>query len=541
VIFFEYLAKLIKTFSRREKQVFWTAAAILIASSGTRLAIAIQENSIWQPIAGGTYTEGLVGQPNFINPILSGNQIDQDLSSLVYLPLSEFVAAQETQENSQVHIISLKENLKWSDGQPLTADDVIFSFQLIQNQEINSPLALRWQGAEIERLSEIKVKFTLPSAYGFFGYHLQKLPILPEHIFGKIPAANLKLSDYNLEPIGSGPYKFKSLDKKSTGLITEYRFIANPLYNGENKPYIKNIVFKFYENDEEMLTAFRLRKIDGFGTLKPFVFQEQLPKYAEIQAMPMPRYYAVFFNASVNPQLKNKKLRYALSEAIDKKELTRLLFKENGLTIESPFIQPVKTEDFLSFDPEDAKRRLAAIKNFKPEEIELNIAIPEISFLQTTAEFIKKSWQDIGFTKTNIITFGTEEIVGNVIKTRNYEILLFGQSLENPLDLLPFWHSSQRFYPGSNLALYENSKVDALIETVRQRYQPENPASINPQLQELENQITKDAPAIFLYSLPYVYVHNEKLKGLETMTITNPADRFRNISAWHILSARVIE
>lgn len=541
MIFFDYLIKIIKTFSREERRLFWIAAAILIIASGTRFAVAIQENSSWQPVTGGSYTEGLIGQPNFINPILSGNQIDQDLSALVYLPLSEFVATQEIQENGQIHIISLGEGLKWSDGEPLTADDVIFSLRLIQNPEINSPLALRWQGAEIERLSEIKVKFTLPSAYGFFDYHLQKLPIIPEHIFGKVPPANMKLSDYNLEPIGSGPYRFKSLDKKTSGLITKYEFTINPFYNGEQKPYIKNIAFEFYENDDELLEAFRLRKIDGFGTLKPFVFQEQLPKYAEVQSMPMPRYYAVFFNASVNPELKNKELRYALTEAINKKELTNLLFQENGQVVESPLVHSERSEAFLPFDAESAKNRLATIRNLKPEEIELNIAVPEISFLQTTAEFIKKSWQDIGFTKTNIITFSPEDIVNNVIKTRNYEILLFGQSLENPLDLLPFWHSSQRFYPGSNLVLYENPKVDALIETIRQRYQPENPTGTDLQVQELENQIIKDAPAIFLYSLPYVYVHNEKLNGLETITITNPADRFRNISAWHVLTARVIK
>ncbi len=541
MIFFEYLIKIIKTFSRRERYFFWIAVTVLTTASLTRLAIAIQENSVWQPVAGGTYTEGLVGQPNFINPIISGNQIDQDLSSLVYLPLSEFVVNQETQENNQVNVISLKEGLKWSDGQPLTADDVIFSFNLIQNSEINSPLALRWQGVEIERLSEIKVKFTLPSAYGFFGYHLQKLPILPEHIFGKIPAVNIKLSDYNLEPVSNGPYQFKSLDKKSSGLITEYDFTVNPYYYKDQKPYIKNIVFKFYENDDQLMEAFRLRKIDGFGTLKPFVFQEQLPKYAQVVSLPMPRYYAIFFNPNVNPDLKNKDIRYALTEAIDKKNLTETLFRDNGQPVNGPFMDKTEDGEFLPFNPEDAKQRLAQIKNLNPGDIELNIAVPDIAFLQTTAEAVKTAWENIGFTKTNIVTFSIDDIVNNVIKTRNYEILLFGQSLENPLDLLPFWHSSQRFYPGSNLAVYENPKADALIETIRQRYDEKNPDGIAAQKQELENTIVKDAPAVFLYSLPYIYVHNEKLQGLENIQITNPADRFRNISDWHVLTARVIK
>lgn len=541
VILSDYLTRIIKALSRRERRVFWLVVAILIIAAAGRLAIAIEENSSWQPVTGGSYTEGLIGQPNFINPIISGSQIDQDLSALVYLPLSEFVATEEVQEKGQVHVISLKEDLKWSDGRPLTADDVVFSLGLIQNQEVASPLALRWQGAEIERISEIKVKFTLPAAYGFFGYHLQKLPVLPVHIFGQIPTANLKLSDYNLKPVGSGPYQFKSLEKKSTGLITEYRFTINPYYQRKTEPRIKNVIFKFYENEEQLISAFRLRKIDGFGTLKPSIFQEKLPEYAQTISLPMPRYYALFFNPSVNPAFKDKTLRLALAESVDKAELTKLLFGENGQPVYSPFGQPIAEEPFPVFDPTAAAERLAASRTLEPEEIELNIAVPEIGFLQTTAEFIKQAWTAVGFAKINIISFNTDEIVNDIIKTRNYEILLFGQSLENPLDLLPFWHSSQKFYPGSNLALYESAKVDALIETVRQRYDAGNPIGIDPQLAELENQITKDIPAVFLYSLPYVYVHNDKLNGLEASTIANPADRFRNIADWYVLRARVIE
>jgi peptide/nickel transport system substrate-binding protein len=519
---------MIKAFLPQERRLFFIAIIIFILATISRTTIAIKENSEFVPIAGGVYKEGIVGQPIYVNPIISSNQTDIDIAALVYSPLSQFIENSEIQDQGKSYIVVLKEKLFWSDGQPLTSDDVVFTIKLIQNPETQSPLFNNWQNIDVERLSEIKLKFLLPTPYVFFVEQLNHLPIIPKHIFGDIPSANLKLSRYSLEPtVSSGPYYFESFSKKDNGFITEYQLKINQYYSGP-KPYIKNFIFKFYENEDDLLKAFQLRKIDGFGTLKPFNFNEFIPKNAIIHKINMPRTYALFFNSKVNPLLKDKKFRQALAEAINKEELIKFVF-ENNIQIPLPEKQQTTTN----------REALAKLIEKNKNNLELTITLPDIEFLKKTAEFVQNSWQKAGIPKVNIAPLPSTELINDVIRYRKYEILLFGQILENPQDLFPFWHSSQSFHPGLNFALYENKKVDQLVEKIRQEFEESNRLN---QLKEIERIINEDKPMIALYSLPYIYIHFEKLRGFDDKElITNPFQRFDNVNQWYTKAVRVIK
>jgi peptide/nickel transport system substrate-binding protein len=505
---------MVGTFLPKERGLFFVAVGLFVLAAISRTAIAIQGKSEFIPIAGGAYREGVVGQPIYINPIISSNQPDLDITALVYSSLNQLIESYEIQDQGRTYVVILKENLFWSNGQPLASDDVIFTIRLIQDPETQSPLFTGWQGVAAERLSEIKVRFSLPAPYVFFTEHLARLPIIPEHIFRAIPVANLKLSKYNLEPVGSGPYRFESFSKRGNGFITEYRLVGNDYYPGP-KPYIQHLIFKFYENEDTLLEAFRLRKTDGFGSLRPFVLDGFIPRNAAIRTISMPRTYALFFNPNVNPLLKDKKIRYALTKAIDKEKLIRSVFGNS--------IQATEQE---------------RLETLGQNNLELTIILPNIDFLRKTAAFIQRSWQEAGIPKVNVIELPPNELINDIVRYRKYEILLFGQILENPQDLFPFWHSSQRFHPGLNLALYENKKVDGLVEKARQEFKEDIRLA---QLEEAKRLIIEDAPAIFLYTLPYTYVHSEKLRGFGKELITNPAQRFDNIAEWYVRAARVIK
>lgn len=529
-----FLKKVIGTFSPKERGLFFAALVLFIVSSITGTAVAIQENSVFISIAGGTYREGIIGQPIFVNPVISSNQPDQDIAALVYSRLSQLMENYETQDEGRTYVVSLKEKLVWSDGQPLTSDDVVFTVKLIQNPETQSPLFASWQGVAAERISELKIRFSLPAPYAFFSEHIARLPIIPQHIFRQVPIPNIRLSNYNLEPIASGPYLFESLSKRNDGFITEYRLTRNESFAGP-KPLIEDFVFRFYENEDQIFKAFRLRRIDGFGSLKPLVLDGILPKQMITQKINMPRYYALFFNPNINPVLKDKNFRYALTEAIDKERLVKEVFENDAYVTDGPLAQPRRDLTLIPFDYENAQKLL---KNVKRENLELTIILPNIDFLRKTAAFIQEAWLTLGIPKVNVIELKSDEIINNVIKSRNYEILLFGQILENPQDLFPLWHSSQRFNPGLNLALYNNQEVDKLTEKIRQELQ-NGLRSIRVQV--AEEMIVEDAPAIFLFSLPYIYIHNEQLGGFQKETISSPADRFSDVVNWYVISARVIK
>lgn len=295
---------------KKERLLFGVAGAILILASATRVTLAFHESSVWVPVQGGSWREGIVGQPIAVNPIISENQTDQDVSRLIYSSLSDITESYEVKDDGRTYILKLKEELLWSNGQPLTSDDVVFTIETVQDPDARSPYAPSWRGVVAERVSEVRVSLALPAPYAFFAQSLERLYIIPAHIFGSVPPANMRLSAYNLEPVGSGPYKFRSFTKRKDGFISEYVLETNENYYGE-KPFIKDFYFVFYESSEALQKDFKLRRIDGLGSLTP-IEPDSLPSSAAVNFIPMPGYYAVFFNQNLNPLLKDKDFRAAL-------------------------------------------------------------------------------------------------------------------------------------------------------------------------------------------------------------------------------------
>ena len=167
--------------------------------------------------------------------------------------------------------------------------------------------------------------------------------------------------------------------------------------------------------------------------------------------------------------------------------------------------------------------------------LEFEMIVPQIQFLLETASIIKEQWAKAGI-KLTLIPVNAAEVGEQYIKTRNYQMLLFGNILKNNPDVFAFWHSSEKFYPGLNLSLYENRKVDALLESIRKDFDPE---SRKVSLSKLQSLILDDHPAIFLFSPHYLYVTNGKLRGFDVKTLTTPSDRFQNVSQWYLKTKRI--
>ncbi|MEX0690082.1 MAG: ABC transporter substrate-binding protein, partial [Candidatus Paceibacterota bacterium] len=520
--------------TRKERLIVVLTLVIFIMSLFTRVVIAVKENSQFVPVQGGSYVEGIIGQPSLINPIVSNDPIDHDLSSLVYSKLGGIASGITVSENGRSYTVNIPENLMWSDGERLTTDDIIFTVNIIQSSEINSPLSKSWQGVIVERISELQVKFTLPSSYVFFENNINRLPILPSHIFSSIPSSNFKLSSYNLEPIGSGPYKFEDFKRRRDGFITEYHFTVNSNYHKE-APFIKDFYFKFYESEEDLMDAFKKREIDGFGT-SSFLSESSSFANSVVKELEMPRYYAVFFNPQSTSALSNDDLRLALKSSINRDDLIREVLGNKGNTVNGPLY--FEESNLLSLD--EARAIIEEVKEDRTELV-IEIVVPDVEFIKNTAEFIKREWENVGVDEVSILSLSSEDFVSSVIRERNYEAVVFGNILENPLDLFPFWHSSQRFYPGLNLSVYSEEEADGLIEDIRQT---EDESERLVKFEELIDIINSDSPAAFLFSLPYTYIHHNKLGGLnpDDFNIFNeglitPSDRFKKVDKWHVKRA----
>ncbi|MBI4992348.1 MAG: peptide ABC transporter substrate-binding protein [Candidatus Harrisonbacteria bacterium] len=549
------LYQIFNSFTKTERYIFWAAFSIFLAASALWTIFTIRNSTVEVPVRSSRYQEGVVGQPIAINPILAGtNDVDRDLIELLFDGLINLSENYKVSADGQTWNVILKPDLRWSNGKSLTSDDVIFTIDAIQNSDSRSPLFLTWQGIVVDRISEREVEFTLRTPYAFFLDNLKDLKIIPKHIFGTIPVENFRLSNFNLEPTGNGPYKYISFEKRSDGFITDYLLASNEYFTGE-KPYIKELTVRFYQDSNQLLKAFNRKKVDGFGGLNPNNLKELKLGYKLFEKS-IPQYYAIFINKNSAPTLANQKILSALNLATDKQKIVDQIFGNKATVINEPIL-PIINGYELSADPgnEFSIERAGSLldeegwlKNEKTgvrekkigkqlASLEYSIVVPQIPFLVETVNIIRSDWEKIGI-KLNPIILNPADIANEVIKTRNYQMIIFGNILRNNPDIFSFWHSSERFYPGLNLALYDNKKVDALLESIRKN-PDEN--SRKDDLVKLQKLISEDKPAIFLYSPAYLYAGPKNLGGVEEKIITTPSKRFQDINKWYLETRRVFK
>ncbi len=520
------LFKLVRTLSKQELLVFVAASLVLIVSGFTYGSLLLQSKTELIAAEGGTFTEGILGQPVFINPVIPTTEVDRDIARILFLSVNDVAESVKSSEDGQAWNVRIKENIFWQDGERLTADDIIFTLEVIQDPDSRSPLHASFQGVAAERVSELEVRFALQNTYVFFETdHLNTLRIIPKHIFNDIPVQNMKLSSFGLNPIASGPYQIDSFEKNNDGIITTLELTANKDYF-EGRPNIRTLIFKFYKNQSELVRAYNLGQIDAFATnnyeplLEDRVYVRNTTHHLE-----SPRYYAVFINQSVAPEaVEDLSTRLALSGTADRDRIVNEVFGGNAVPMYGPTM--ISEKPVSEFDP--------TLLN----GLEINLTVPDEEFLVKTANILKENWESNGAI-VNLLVFPLKSIQENVLRNSDYEMILFGNITKENRDLFAFWHSSRRFYPDQNLALYEDDTVDSLLEAFRKTFDEDERFEI---LAEISESITRDAPAVFLYSPKYIYVTAPRLGGFDESIIMNTGDdRFNNIKDWYVKTKRTIK
>jgi len=483
------------------------------------------------PAFGGTLREGILGNPRFINPLLAQSDADRDIVSLVYAGLMRYdkngeprpalAEKYEVSPDGLVYTVTLKNKLYWSDGKKLNADDILFTIALAKNPLAQSPKRANWEGVDTERVDDLTIRFHLKKAYVPFLDNLT-LGILPKHLWDKIPASQIALAGLNTAPIGSGPYKLKSLTNDSLGSIVGANLTANK-YFALGRPHIKTIALKFYPNEDSALKDLGGGFIDSYGAIS-FKNIAELGERVKIRQISLERTIAAFINQSAQKSLASYDTRRALNLAVNKKELVEKVLGGYGKTIDGPLPWPTQTE---IYDPETAKGIVGKSK----QEIRFTLTTAQTAELVEIAEELKNMWESAGF-KVDIKTFPVTDLEQSVIGPRRYDVFLYGQEVvgKNP-DPFAFWHSSQRNYPGYNIALYANSRVDKLLEQVRVEQNETQRADLYVKIQ---NEIKKDLPAIFLFTPSYLYAVPQNLGGVDIKTVDTGSDRFATIYDWYL-------
>ncbi len=537
---FKYLPKIL---SRKERNIIVLLTLVVIGSL-IYIPLSLYFNKT-RPIAsfGGTYIEGIVGEPRNINPILAINDADRDLVRLIYSSLTKYdekgklvgdlAESFDVSEDGLIYTFNLKEAV-WHDGQPVTADDVIFTIQSIQNDEYNSPQRMNWKSVEVEKVNDRTVKLTLKNKYAQF-LNNTTIGILPRHIWQEVKPINFSLSDLNIEPIGSGPYEFSKFKKNSLGKIQSYELTANKEYY-EGRPYIDKIELKLYPSESELITAYNRGDVSNISNISAqninrLKFQQKL----DIKRIKFPRYFTVFFNPNQSELLSELDIRKALNCATDKEKIVEDVLNGEALLIKSPMIPIVLGGvDGITpceFDQDKAKN---LIEGSETEELSITLTTSEWPEFVIVGNILKEQWESVGFNvELQIADITTMQ---QIIKDRSYEALLFGEVLAIDPDPFSFWHSSQKKSPGLNLAVYDNSEADKLLEEARSTLDPLKRVLSYNKFQEI---VKDDSPAVFLYSPLYIYPQDNDVQGNNVEIISIPSDRFSNINSWFISTKRI--
>ena len=545
-----FLKKIFAALTNKERVSLFVAAGAIAISIIVITGIVIAKGTAAVPAPGGNYTEGVAGQPEYVNPVTAASETDRDLVKMIYSNIYDVADKIEVSSDTKTWTVRLKENLRWQDGEQLTSDDAIFTVREIQNKDADSPLFENWAGVRVSRVSELEFQFSLTKPYAFFGDNLKNLYILPKHLYADIPPANWRLSDYNLKPVGSGPYSFAAYEKRPDGFIAMYQLKAWNDYFG-TKPLIENFDFQFLTNKDSLIKSFNAAQIDGFGGALPEDVASIGRPY-DLFVSRTPSYYAVFLNQSKNQALIDPAVREALSSAIDRNNLVSAALGGFGKPDNGPIppdaaysitVAATTSPSFATTLLDNAGWKIGD-NGFRSKTIPKNavplaitITVPQIDFLIKTADVIKDAWQNIGVQVT--ITPDLPDAIANAtIPNRTYEALLFGNILGPSSDLYSFWDSSGDLSPGLNLAMYDNPSVDSVLESIREN---PNDDARTAQFANAQNIIANDHPAIFLYSPDYLYVTDKTIRGITTNLLSDPSDRFRNVGTWYLNTTRVLK
>ncbi|KKT14724.1 MAG: Extracellular solute-binding protein [Parcubacteria group bacterium GW2011_GWF2_44_8b] len=555
---------ILRSFTIAEKAVFYFFVSAFLLSGVTLLWKVSDAFLIEVPIRGGTLTEGVVGNPRFINPVLAISEADKNLVTLLYSGLVRITPegaiendlAEEViiSPNRLIYTVRINEKARFHDGTSVSADDIIFTVQKITDPSIKSPRRGNWDGIAIEKIDEKTVSFTLKQAYTPFIYNLT-VGILPKHIWKNVSDDEFSFSQFNTLPIGSGPYKVERVERNSGGIPNLYRL--TPFENISNKaPFIKNLVFRFYPSEITLIEAYNTDEVESISGISPEKIAELETGSSRVISSPLPRIFAVFFNQNQSKVLLNKEVRQALNLTSPKEEIVEKILDGYATVIAGPMPAGIYSWTSVEENKLAPDERLEMAKalldkagwRLNPETgvlekksasgtmaLSFSISTGDAPELRQVASELVTSWQKLG-AKIDVLVFETGDLNQNVIRPRNFDALLFGEVVGRDKDPYPFWHSSQRTDPGLNIALYANSRADKYLDNARSADDPE---VIEESYKAFAKELEGDIPAVFLYTPSFLYVVPRKIEAINLGSLTVAQDRFLSIADWYIETDKV--
>ncbi|MES2930662.1 MAG: peptide ABC transporter substrate-binding protein [Patescibacteria group bacterium] len=564
------------SFSR--KQVMLLSMCVIVAFV-TMVILAEKLNTSFMveiPADGGSITEGIVGVPTLINPVLALSDADKDITALVYSGLMrktgdgsfvpDLAESFTVSDDGKIYTFRLRGTAVFHDGTPVTADDVALTIQMIKDPLIKSPRKPSWDGITVEAKDAQTVVFTLIKPYISF-MDATTLGILPSHLWRNVTPQEFGLSPLNNKAVGSGPYRIDSISRGDEGIPKTYvlkRFDDFTL----GRPHIKRITIVSYANEKDLVKGITSRSVDQASSLSP----DNAALVAEkgrsvIHTATLPRMFGVFFNTTKNKVFADPAVIKAFDYALDRQAIVDEVLEGYATVIHNPVPEELMSDAgdirpradreeasavldkagwILGSDgirSKSATKTVTTTKKVGGKTVTEKSEVPtgpatRLAFtlttggtpeLESTASLIQSQLHAIG-AEVEIKRVSETGQLNALIRSRDYEALFFGQIVNHESDLYSFWHSSQKTDPGLNIALYSDPKIDAILENAQKTMDPEKRILA---YKDFITEFNKNSPALFIYSPTYLYATSKNLNNVYLDALTIPSDRFASIHTWY--------
>jgi peptide/nickel transport system substrate-binding protein len=513
-----------------------------------------------RPVPGGIYNEGMLGTFTNANPLFATNDVDTSLSRLLFAGLftydnnnhlvGDLASGYEVDTTGTQYTVHLKPHLTWQDGRPLTSDDVVFTYQSIQNPDTQSPLHDSWQNITVSAPNAQTVVFKLPGRLVSFPYTMTN-GIVPKHLLANIPPAGLRSADFNtVHPVGAGPFAWQAIQVSGNDPSVAEEKVALVPFAGyaRGEPKVKEMIVHIYVSKPKLIQAFRAGQLTGVAGLNSVPKDIKEMDSLEVHSPLLTAATMVFFKTS-SGILSDVNVRHALVAGANRQSILNNLGYSTH-AVKEPFLMgQLGYDPALSqtgYDPAVARKLLAkagwkvgknGIRTKKKQTLSFTLSAADTPEYRSVTRQLYKQWKDIGV-QLNVELQDSSDF-HNSLTYHNYDAVLYGISIGVDPDVFAYWDSSQADARSSNrlnLSEYKNVIADSSLESGRSRSEHSLRAiKYRPFLQEWR----RDYPALGLYQPRFLYLTNGNVAGFSDHALNSAAGRFNNVQNWEIREAKV--
>jgi len=550
---------------------------LLIAAGGLVLVVGLllgqtpsAQPTAPQPVRGGVYIEALVGSLQRLNPVLhSANQVDRDVDRLIFsgllrfdehgLPVPDLAESWAISADATLFTFTLRDDALWHDGEPVTSNDVIYTYSKLQDDGYPGPAELHamWQEINVIRLDDRSFQFQLPEPFAPFLDYLT-LGLLPDHLLRGVSVIDMIDHPFNLHPIGSGPFRFDHFIIEDDVITGVYLAAFAEHFNGA--PYLERVEFRYFPDAASALQAYEAGEVLGISTVTSEIFPNVLQDPGlNMHSARLPRMGIVFLNLK-HPEMQfftDRRVRQAMLMAINRQWLIDEALHGQAVVAQGPIMPNTWafTDDLpaIPFDPILAAERLASagwdlpvgaapgspeyVRTMDEQTLAFELAFPDDPEFAGVAAILQESWSKVGIS-VELVPVDHVGLLDDYLVAREYQAVLteLNLTLTPDPDPYPFWHDTQ-IDTGQNYSGFSDRNISIWLE--RARTIPDTGHRADSYL-HFQHRFQDQVPALLLYYPVYNYAIDAQVLGVSMPPLFDDSDRFANISSWFMLASRTV-